>query len=306
MNKTNKNIGFSIIDDLNLIEKIIFKIIIYGELIFGIFLCCLIIIFYIKLKSIREYYGCYMFSLTFDHLVLVVWCLFLGIIGDTGHYKITSLPLCVLTILIPSQMIIQSQLNFLGLFINRYICISSPFKYQYYCSTKLKKLSQFIINLSAVSLSFLSLYDCTGNSEICYGYITAKRFPLYIISAFGPIIPSLIFYFLILRIANKHAKSMESQMNSVQTISKSSKLTLVMLIVVAVSWIIYILLLKFGINRIDGISYKICFLLEFLMISPVINISLIIIFTNSKIKQTLKNLFCKERKISPINTNSTN
>lgn len=299
----SSNLGYHIYDDLTNFERHFLDSFLSIELLLGFIFCSLIIILYIKYSAIRKSFSSFILCLTINNLLVVLWFTFVQLAFKLFPKVLESRIICALTILIPSNMTILSQMNFLGLLIYRFVNVRFPLKANTSFMKKFKELLALFVNCIAI-VTFIApfLYPKTERT-ICDGLITLAKFPLYLglTLSFGPILLCIIIYFLLIRIARKQAKMMTLQTREVQSISKGSKIILLELIIVLIMWIIYLGLLKIIASDLQAISLKKSSIMEIIVISPTILISIIILLSNSEVKLIFNKLSIKARRILPLN-----
>lgn len=305
MKYNTSSFGVNLITDMNDTEKIFSIIFLMFFLVTSIILSGIVTFFNILYKDVRKVCGYFTISISFNYFTSSIWFLVNYLFSFFGFSIPYSKGLCVILSIYPNFLVIQSQFNFFCIFLSRFLLLRYPFKYDIFCSKYLSLFFLFLTNLSAIFISSLLLIIKTGSLFICNDLISFNRINISIILFFSvvPVLPSFILYILILRIARKHVNLLEIQTNSIQSISKSSKITFLKLIVLIISWIIYAVLYLRIIRQLYNISLRrsiTMMLIIFIQIS--INM-LIIIISNSNIRRRITSkCFCYLKKNKVMST----
>lgn len=297
--------GFEMIEDLNKHEKIIFVSVLILMALFSLILTSFILFLNIINKEIREICGSFTISITFNYLIGSFWFLTVFILFSMNSTLPYSTVTCVFGFILPNYLVIQSQFNSFSILLNRFLLLRFPLKYNLFCSTKLTTIFVFFNIILSLSICFLAAVQTQNSKYICDGYIALNYISssLLVFFSIAPCFPCFFLYLLILRIAQRHASSLETQTNGHQSISKSAKLTCCELLMLSLSWIIYAVIF-FKIQETDGSVYsmKLASVMQLITNANSVSNSIIIITSNSKIKscffQKIFYWFSKKNRIS--------
>lgn len=238
-------------------ELIIYNCFFSVQVIFGFIFNFILIYLYFKDKKIRESTIIFIPLLALNDISFDLWESFQQIISKYVNLDKISPVICVITFCIGITLSIQSEYFQLITVIYRYVKIKNPLDYHKYLTKKRTLSILFGIFLFSFSMSLLpfliSVLDYTGRGS-CKGYYNLKHeyIPLVVLSMLPVLIGILIFYVKILKIAKKHAKSMEIQMKKIKSISASSKANLIQILLTICLWIIFSLaLITFVLGKND-------------------------------------------------------
>lgn len=298
--------GYRIINDLTKTEENIFQTIVFLVLILDFTITGIILILNIFSKSIRESCESYIILIISIYFISTI-SYFFGKLLPILSIPISYSPIiCISIPIFPNFLTAYSQFNFLAIFVKRFILIRYPFKYNKFCSSSITIFFALVIFLSTLFVVLSPLFLPFGPKIACNELISLNDYNLSLMLYFAmiPFFPSFILYISILKIAKRHANSMESQTNSVKSISNSSKITFSKLCVTLVLWIIYAYLFQKSFKDMQNISNKNLSSLELVFFFIIAVNSSIIIFSNPKIKNTLnfRHFIKKSVIISPINS----
>lgn len=287
----NTSIGYNFVMDVNKFEWVVLMTFVCLYVIIGI----LINIFYISLnifnKKVREYCEYFSLTMSLSYLLGCLICLTVMILINANVLLPTDISACFIAYFGSCYLAIQSQLSILSIFLNRFLLIRFPFKYKIFCSNKFTLFFVILCNIFSLFVSSIALFIKFGQTSLCRGYLSLNYVTINIILFFSliPFIPSFILYLLILKIAKKHASSIQNQLHSNKSISKMAKFTFFKLVTSLVSWIIYGILYKQLLEDLTKFSWKQALLLEFVLFQNICLSSLIILITNSKILSKIEN-----------------
>lgn len=256
----------------------------------------IVIILYIRYLNVRKMSGFFTLALSISDLTVAVFYLIFGNLNN--KYKQKSKFLCVHTILFPALNLIISHYLLLAIFIERLIFIRSPFKYINYKNKRITIIIFFSILFFGIIVGLFPLYIVpmgVNNSLLCFGIVNYDINYFYIYYLLG-ILPtvggSLFLHIWILKIANYHAKNMQNQMDKVPNISKSSKLTLIKLLIMVLLWTFYGIILKITMETLSPIFLQLSETI--ILFQTVINPS-IILYGNSTIKNHFFKMFARKK-----------
>lgn len=255
----------------------------------GIIINIIYIYFNIFYRQVRESCEYFSLSMNVNYLLGSIACLSTYIAVQLNLLSQTSSVTCLISYIGSCYLAIQSQLSIFGIFLNRFLLIRFPFKYEIFCSTKFTLFFAILCNIFSLFFSSMSFFIRLGPATLCKNILSINYVTMNVVLFFSlaPFLPSFIIFMLILKIAKKHALSIENQINSSQSISKTAKLTFLKLILSLVSWIIYGILYSEILKDVSRISWKRLLIAHLILYQNMFLSSITSLITNSKITSKL-------------------
>lgn len=275
--------------------------------IIGLILNIFLLYLFIRKKKIRDGLIKFVPLVTINDVVMGLWELEQLLVLKYINLEKLPPPLCTALNCIGSTLYIQSQYYLLFIFISRYMKINNPFNHKEYLTIPrliIILISVFILSaVTSLIPMFLSVSNYTGEGN-CQGWYNYKTHYLPInFLFFLPIsVGVLYFHIKIMKIAKKHANSMEVQMKQIKNISAASKANLIQLLLTIIIWVFFCLgltLLILNDKRVK--AQKLIFCISQIVLSQTVYNPLFTVFGNVSLKFEFYRFFrLKNQNISPI------
>lgn len=276
------------VNDVNEIEKGFFLLFTFILTILCITWNFSVIILIISNKEIRKSLDNISLMIIFNYFGVSVSFFIFQILREINLllYTLTS---CIFLFILPYYIVLISQFSMFGIFLNRYLLIRFPLKYNYDISNKMSLIFIVFILIISFTISFAPFIIHFGKRSICNSFIFLNDFIIIIRLTFTiiPFLLCFIFYILILKITKQQVTSLENQTHTNQSVSTIAKLTFIKFIILLISWTIFIIFFHQLSKNLNLISVKISLTIIFIVMYNIFLKTTIIVSTNATLKSIL-------------------